>query len=50
MINLDNITNKNNKEHNEKWPYISDHPYKILIVGGWFWIRENRLINFKLNY
>ena len=34
MINLDSITNENNKEHNEKWPYISDYPYKILIIGG----------------
>ena len=34
MINLDSITNKNNKERNEKWPYIPDHPYRILIIGG----------------
>ena len=34
MINLDSITNKNNKKHNEKWPYIPDHPYRILIIGG----------------
>ena len=34
MINLDDITNENNKEHNEKWPYIPDHPYGILIIGG----------------
>ena len=34
MINLDDITNENNKEHNEKWPYIPDHPYRILIIGG----------------
>ena len=34
MINLDNIKNENNKEHNEKWPYIPDHPYRILIIGG----------------
>ena len=34
MINLDSITNENNKEHNEKWQYISDHPYRILIIGG----------------
>ena len=33
MINLD-ITNENNKKHNEKWPYIPDHPYRILIIGG----------------
>ena len=34
MINLDSITNENNKENNEKWPYIPDHLYKILIIGG----------------
>ena len=34
MINLDSITNENNKEHNEKWPFILDHPYRILIIGG----------------
>ena len=34
MISLDSITNKNNKKHNEKWPYIPDHPYRILIIGG----------------
>ena len=33
MINLDNITNENKKKHNEKWTYIPDHPYKILITG-----------------
>ena len=34
MINFDNYTNKNKKEHNLKWAYISDHPYRILIIGG----------------
>ena len=34
MINLDSITNKNNKKHNEKWPYIPDHPYRIIIIAG----------------
>ena len=34
MFNLDDITNKNNKEHNKKWPYILDHPYTILIIRG----------------
>ena len=33
MINLDSITNENNKEHNEKWPYIPDHPERIIITG-----------------
>ena len=31
MINLGGITNENNIECNEKWPYISDDPYRILI-------------------
>ena len=34
MINLDKTVNNNNKEHNGKWPYIPDHPYRILIIGG----------------
>ena len=34
MITLDSITNENNKKHNEKWLFISDHPYRILIIGG----------------
>ena len=34
MINLDSITNENSKEHNKKWPYIPDHPYRIVIIGG----------------
>ena len=34
MINLDSVTNENNKKHNEKWPYIPDHLYRILIIGG----------------
>ena len=34
MINLDSIINGNNREDNEKWPYIPDNPYGILIIGG----------------
>ena len=34
MINLDSITNENNKKRNEKWPYIPDDPYRVLIIGG----------------
>ena len=45
MINLDSITNENNKEHNENWPYISDHPYRILIIGGSRSRKTNALIN-----
>ena len=45
MINLDNITNKNSKKHNENWPYIPDYPCRILIIGGSGSERENALIN-----
>ena len=34
MINLDSIINGNSEEHNQKWPYIPDHPHRILIIGG----------------
>ena len=34
MINVESITNENNKEQNEKWLFIQDHPYRILIIGG----------------
>ena len=34
MINLDSITNENNREHIKKWLFIPDNPYSILIIGG----------------
>ena len=34
MINLDSITNRNNREQNKKWPYIPDHPYRNLTIEG----------------
>ena len=45
MINLDDITNKNNKEHNEKWPYIPDHLYRIFIISGSGSGKTNALLN-----
>ena len=34
MINFDDYTNENKSEHNLKWSYIPDHPYRILIIGS----------------
>ena len=44
MINFDDYVNeivfnenKTGQElrlHNKNWPYIQDHPYRILIIGG----------------
>ena len=45
MINLDSITNENNKKHNEKWPFIPNHPYRIIIIGGSRSGKTNALIN-----
>ena len=45
MINLDNIINENNEEHNKKWPHIPDHPYRILIIGGSGSEKINTLLN-----
>ena len=46
MINLDRITNENNKERNEKWPFIPDHPYKTLVIGGSGSGKTNAFLNF----
>ena len=46
MINLDSITNEFNKGHNEKWPYIPDRPYRILIIGSSGSGKTNTLLNF----
>ena len=32
--NFDDYTNEKKSEHNSKWPYIPDHPYRIVIAGG----------------
>ena len=45
MINFDDHTNEDKSEHNSKWPYISDHPYRILIIGGSGSEKTNALLN-----
>ena len=45
MINFDNYTNENKTKHNKNWPYIPDHPYRILIIGGSGSGKTNALIN-----
>ena len=48
MINFD-YTNENKIEHNSKRPYISDHPYRILTVGGSGSGKTNALLNLIKN-
>ena len=45
MINFDDIVNENTTEHNKNWPYIPDHPYKILIIGCSGSGKTNALLN-----
>ena len=45
MINFDHYTNENKTEHNLKWPYIPDHPYRILLIGGSGSEKTNALLN-----
>ena len=33
-MNFDNYVNENENTHNKNWPYIPDHPYRIIIIGG----------------
>ena len=45
MINFDEYTNENKKERNPNWPYIPDHPYRILIIQGSGSGKTNALLN-----
>ena len=45
MINFDDYTNENKIEHNSKWPYIPDHPCRILTVDGSGSGKTNALLN-----
>ena len=45
MINFDEYTNENRTEHNPKWSYIPDHPFRILIIGSSGSGKTNALLN-----
>ena len=45
MINFDEYTNENRISHNPNWPYIPDHPYRILVIGGSGFRKTNTLSN-----
>ena len=34
MINFSDVIKENIKGHNPNWTEITDHPYRILIIGG----------------
>ena len=45
MNNFDDYTNENKTIHNKNWPYILDHPYRILIIRGSGSGKTNTLLN-----
>ena len=45
MINFDDCINENKTRHNENWPYIPDHLYRILIIGDPGFGKTNLLLN-----
>ena len=45
MINFNDCTNENNIKYNSEWPYIPDHLYRILIIGGSGSAKTNALLN-----
>ena len=45
MINFDDVTKENIKEHNPNWPQIPDHPYRISVIGGSGSGKTNSLFN-----
>ena len=49
MINFDDYVHENKTEHNKNWPYIPDHPHRILIIGGSGSGKTNVLLNLMEN-
>ena len=45
MTNVDSTVSENNKNHNKKWLYIPDHPYRILMISGSGSGKTNTLLN-----
>ena len=45
MINFDDYVTENKTQDNSKWPYIPDHPNRILIIGGSGSGKANALLN-----
>ena len=45
MINVDDVTKENIKEHHSNWPQIPDYPYRILIIGSSRSRKANSLFN-----
>ena len=45
MINFHDVIKEELKEHNSNWSELPDHPYGILIIGGFGSEKTNSLFN-----
>ena len=45
MINFDDYVNESKTKNNKNWPYIPDHPYRILTIVGSGSGKTNVLLN-----
>ena len=45
MNNFDDVIEENIKKHNPNWSQISDHTYRVLIIGGSGSLKTNSLFN-----
>ena len=45
MTNYDDVMKENIKDHNPNWLQITNHPYRILIIGGSGSGKTNALFN-----
>ena len=48
VINFDDITKENAKEHKLNWPNIPDHLFRMLIIGGSGSAKTNTLFHLSL--
>ena len=49
MIDFDDYTNENKTKHSSNWPYIPDHPYRILLIVGSGSGKTNAMLNLLNN-
>ena len=45
MIIFEDYANENRTDYNKNWPFIPDHPYRILIIVGSGYGKTNLLLN-----
>ena len=45
IIDLDDVTSESDEDHNKRWPYIPDNPYRMIIIAGSTSGKTNAFLN-----